>query len=754
MEENIDDDHSYIPQVRDDRIPKIGMKFESLEGAFLFYNQYARESGFSARISNSKKSKKTNEVIWKKFVCFKEGQTDDHHRLSKHEYSDQPRKERARGEVRTGCKSKISVVKEQTGLSWVVSTFIESHNHPLSTPSKVHLLRSHRSVSASKKALSQQFAAANFPTCQQMRLFEIESGGPEHVGCTERDLRNYERTLRDEHKGIVAETLIDFFQSEKEKSPTFFFYYETDSDNRFIRCFWTDPVSRRANTAFGDVVVFDTTYSTNKYGLIFAPFVGVNHHHQTIVFGCGFLSDEKIDSFVWLLNKFLEAMPKGAPNLIITDQDPAMTNAIAQVFSQTVHRYCLWHILNKFPDKLNPIIFRDHYQKIRNVILHSTSSDEFESSWEDVMNCADLSQNVWLNLMYDLRYRWVPAYFSHVFSAGMSSSQISESSHAFFKRYISNKNSLMDFIIRFNKALRHQRHNELVADHKDMNEHPKIKSSWPMESQMVKIYTKTKWLEFQEEISQSHGYYVQQACMEIDFEVYNVMKSQSSSVSKPRVLRHDIHRDDILCSCMKFQFEGIPCRHMLAFFRIKQVFHLPDKYILKRWTQDAKFGASCLMAEQNVIEDPERCLMSRHLSLSCKSSALIDIASLTEEGTNFLVEQFDDIDIKMKEMNISKKLSSGSQSRRAVRGTIGIIDPSEIRTKGCGKRLKSSKENSNSKGRQCRGCGLRGVSHDKRNCPNLQDGCTGNNDNKNDNSDEENLGSLDGSNNMWDINHA
>ncbi|XP_073049396.1 protein FAR1-RELATED SEQUENCE 5-like [Primulina eburnea] len=167
--------------------PKIGMKFESLDEAFSFYNQYARESGFSARISNSKK----------------------------------------------------------------------------------------------------------------------KSGGPEHVGCTERDIRNYEKTLRDEHKGIDAETLIDLFMSEKDKSSTFFFDYETDSDNRFIRCFWADPVSRRAYTAFGDVVVFDTTYNTNKYGMIFAPFIGVNHHHQTIVFGCGFLSDEKTDSFVWFLNKFL-----------------------------------------------------------------------------------------------------------------------------------------------------------------------------------------------------------------------------------------------------------------------------------------------------------------------------------------------------------------------------------------------------------------------------------------------------------------
>ncbi|XP_075516564.1 protein FAR1-RELATED SEQUENCE 5-like [Primulina tabacum] len=354
-----------------------------------------------------------------------------------------------------------------------------------------------------------------------MRLFEIESRGPEHVGCTERDMRNYEKTLRDDHKSIDAEILIDFFQSEKDKSSTFFFDYETDSDNRFSRCFWADLVSRWAYTTFGDVVVFDTMYNTNKYGMISAPFVGVNHHHQTIVFGCGFLSDEKIDTFVWLPNKFLETMPKDAPNLIITDQDPAMMKTVAQLFLKTIHRYYLWHLLNKFLDKLNLVTFHDHYQSIKNAIVHSTSI-EFERSWEEVMNCANLVQNYWLSLMYDLRHKWVRTYFNHVFSAGMSSSQRSESSHAFFKRYVSSENSLMDFIIRFSKALRHQRHGELVSDHTDMNELPKMKSNWPMELQIVNVYMKNKWLEFQNEISQSHGYYVKQTSLRIEFVVYNV----------------------------------------------------------------------------------------------------------------------------------------------------------------------------------------------------------------------------------------
>ncbi|XP_042380975.1 protein FAR1-RELATED SEQUENCE 5-like [Zingiber officinale] len=581
-----------------------------------------------------------------------------------------------------------------------------------------------------------------------MRLLEIEYGGPEGVGCTERDIRNFEKKLRDEQKGIDAETLIELFTSEQEKNSAFFFDYKTDSDNKFSKCFWADHVSRRAYSIFGDVVVFDTTYNTNKYDLIFASFVGVNHHHQTIIFGCGFLSDEKTESFVWLLKKFIEAMPKGPPNVIITDQDPAMTKAIAQVFSQTVHRYYLWHILNKFPDKLHPLTFQNHYQSIKNVIVNSTTPDDFEKSWEGVIKCANLEKNDWLSSMYELRHKWVPVYFRHIFCAGMSSSQRSESSHSFFKRYISNKNSLLDFITRFNRALRHQRHNELIADHIDMNEQPKIKTNWPMETQMVKLYTKKKWLEFQSEVGESHGYYVQQAFAGVDSVVYNVMKFQSCSSSKPKVLTHDKQRDYISCSCTKFEFEGIPCRHMLAFFRINQVFHLPNTYILKRWTQDAKVGEILFLGEQKD-PDPGRFLMSRHSRLSYKASLLIDSASLTDEGTNFLDEQFDCIYNKIQEMNIIKPCGDGSKRKKSIDESLGIIDPSSVRTKGCGKRLKSSKEKSISKSRICRGCGYRGVSYDKRNCPILQQRSTEDNHHNNvDDTDEANLTSIADSNNM------
>jgi len=80
------------------------------------------------------------------------------------------------------------------------------------------------------------------------------------------------------------------------------------------------------------VVVFDTTYKTNYLNLPFAPFTGVNHHRQSILFGCVFLADEQRDTFVWLFNKWLKCMHEVAPKVIITNQDAQIGDAIKMVF--------------------------------------------------------------------------------------------------------------------------------------------------------------------------------------------------------------------------------------------------------------------------------------------------------------------------------------------------------------------------------------------------------------------------------------
>ena len=114
----------------------------------------------------------------------------------------------------------------------------------------------------------------------------------------------------------------------------------------------------------------------------FASFVGVNHHGQTILFGCGLLSNENTETFTWMFKSWLVCMLGRAPPAIITDQDRAMQNAIQIVFPNAQHRWCLWHIMKKIPKKLSGYKHYDHIKYfLSNVVYDSLTVDKFETGW-------------------------------------------------------------------------------------------------------------------------------------------------------------------------------------------------------------------------------------------------------------------------------------------------------------------------------------------------------------------------------------
>ncbi|KAK1394594.1 hypothetical protein POM88_013650 [Heracleum sosnowskyi] len=57
-----------------------------------------------------------------------------------------------------------------------------------------------------------------------------------------------------------------------------YFTMNIAKDGTVRSVFWADGISRSSYLQFGDVVIFDVTYKTNKFKMSFAPFIGVNHH--------------------------------------------------------------------------------------------------------------------------------------------------------------------------------------------------------------------------------------------------------------------------------------------------------------------------------------------------------------------------------------------------------------------------------------------------------------------------------------------
>ncbi|GJT48308.1 FAR1-related sequence 5-like protein [Tanacetum coccineum] len=87
-----------------------------------------------------------------------------------------------------------------------------------------------------------------------------------------------------------------------------------------------------------------------KYDMVFVPFTGIDNHRKCMTVGPGLLLIEDTEAYTWLLRSFMTAYEK-QPIMIVTDQDRGMKLVIEEVLTESKHRLCMWHIMQKIPGK-------------------------------------------------------------------------------------------------------------------------------------------------------------------------------------------------------------------------------------------------------------------------------------------------------------------------------------------------------------------------------------------------------------------
>uniref|UniRef100_A0A2N9GD52 Protein FAR1-RELATED SEQUENCE n=1 Tax=Fagus sylvatica TaxID=28930 RepID=A0A2N9GD52_FAGSY len=457
--------------------PRVGMEFDSLQQVIEFYKHYAYSKGFATMTRNSRKNKGFSETSYVNLKCNREGR-----------YSssvDDPSKKRST--IKNACEAGIKASMDITDKKWRILSFIEDHNHDLS-PSKSRHFAAFRHISTDTRRRLLINDNAGVRINSSIKASIVEAGGYENVTYNQRDVRNFlEKERRLKCKEGDGQALHDYFVRMQAKNSNFYHALDLDDELRVRNVFWVDARSRAAYESFNDVITFDTTYLTNKYDMPFAPFIGINHHGESIILGCGLLSSEDTDSFVWVFRQWLQSMCDIAPKAIITDQCQAMRRAIEIVFPETVHRWCIWHIMMKLPVKLAGL---EAYQDIKHLLkaVHD-SMEEFEEKWNHTITLHHLEENEWLAKLYEERERWVPAFLNSNFFAGMSSTQRSESMNAFFDGYLHNSTTLKVFVEQFEKAMRNKVEKEILSDFECFKGKLECSSSSPMEKQFQEAYT-------------------------------------------------------------------------------------------------------------------------------------------------------------------------------------------------------------------------------------------------------------------------
>ncbi|XP_041001586.1 protein FAR1-RELATED SEQUENCE 5-like [Juglans microcarpa x Juglans regia] len=211
---------------------------------------------------------------------------------------------------------------------------------------------------------------------------------------------------------------------------------------------------------------FDEVEDAQAFSKAYARRKGVNHHHQTIMFGCALLVNETAESYVWLLRTWQEAMLGRPPLTIITDDDKAMAKAIGETIT----------------------------------------TDEFEHEWSAIVAKYGLIDNYWLQNLYNRREKWVPAYLRTTFCASMSTTQRSESMNNFFKNYARSSTMVSDFVHQYEKALDARYFKEKEKDVRTKSTRAIMKTLWKIEEDAASVYTRKSFMIFQDELFNSQWY--------------------------------------------------------------------------------------------------------------------------------------------------------------------------------------------------------------------------------------------------------
>ncbi|XP_057985260.1 protein FAR-RED IMPAIRED RESPONSE 1-like [Hevea brasiliensis] len=278
-----------------------------------------------------------------------------------------------------------------------------------------------------------------------------------------------------------------------------------------------------------------------------------------------------------------------APKTIITDQDQAISNAIAKVFSNTKHQSCLWHISKNAPSHLGSYNSNPEFRRLFYKCLQGFETEaEFQATWDRMMDEFSGPRNhKWLNNLYKIREKRCMALNNDVFSGGFKSSQRSESTNNVLNGIANKSISLTKFVLSIEDVVARWRSEEASEDYNCKKGLPSlaIRNSSIL-NHAARVYTNKIFKLFQNELLNGIATnWLETACHD---NVYSFELVGEGGNSRTRTVHFNACTMDISCTYKKFQSMGLLCSHALKIFVVKNVTKIPDNYILRRWTKDAK----------------------------------------------------------------------------------------------------------------------------------------------------------------------
>ncbi|KAL4573725.1 hypothetical protein LXL04_020541 [Taraxacum kok-saghyz] len=645
------------PNVPEPILPRKDMIFENLQKGIDFYTKYARRAGFDTRLGSEKivNSKKCYKYV----ICSRSGKAEESSSNSL-----KVKQKRKYPSQMMDCRAKIGFkVIDDTG-RWFVNSFEPVHNHELYTKSTVHMSRSMRQLDHYDKTLIWQLNKANVGAVQAHGIVTGFKGGVDKQGAKKVNYKNFARDLNCYMKDTDASLMFNLLENRADSIPGFSFYHLLEgSELRGV--FWADSIAKRNYKEFSDVISFDATYRTNKYNLVFVPFMGIDNHQRCVTFGAALMARETEEYYIWLLESFLNAFGK-QPNVVVTDQDAAVGNAVQKVFTQSKHRLCMWHIGKKLTVYLTT-----------NLVMFICKFDAAMDKQRSIQSASD---------------------FTSVSKLPPISTRLE------FE----------------NQASRFYTHKMFGIFQKEVHD-----CVWSCSVvNCTSVYDHDSFLV----LEQVMGEFGENKSVFFNVKSNN-FRSHNRSQFQYQVTFHQ-SEDMFRCKCMVFEHLGFLCRHILSVMKAKFISEIPSKYFIRRWQKGVirsqelektySFGGD-IGGCQGMIEDAYRVVADSVNMIAHDPDSMTLFLQWQKEIRNKIEANPPNKDSRTKDELIASMIGISKVDK------ITIRNPKIVKFKGCGtggKRLQGRREismNSSKKdGRTCTYCNKKiapGEKHDRRNCP-------------------------------------
>jgi hypothetical protein len=208
----------------------------------------------------------------------------------------------------------------------------------------------------------------------------------------------------------------------------------------FNAAIWMSEWQREQYYQYGDVVWFDTTFSTNKFRFPLGAFCGMNNEGNTVCFALCLLPNETTESFKWAFEHFLLSVRKG-PTLIFTDEDAAINAAIIATFPDSTHKLCSWHLERNLKPKCSGLDAAT-YRLIKGKFWELVKIDKGERSFVEQLD----QMTLWcgnndrakegIHHLRIIKLKWGKCFLKNIFHFDKSSTSRVESINSLIKRNI------------------------------------------------------------------------------------------------------------------------------------------------------------------------------------------------------------------------------------------------------------------------------------------------------------------------------